>query len=164
MENLKFEELTIKDINRSYLDILAQLAPNKDLSHLSIEGAQKAHIRNKHRGRINYILKEIVNDSNIIIEERIVGIGSIIFDYRIANWPRPAAHVEDIAIRKDLHGFGYGKALMDHIKAAAQAKKAYKVILSCSEYNIKFYKKCGFIQTCATMRYDFDEDCYVVSE
>ena len=74
------------------------------------------------------------------------------------NFPNPSAHVEDIAIRKDLHGFGYGKILMDHIKETARAKNAYKIILSCADYNIKFYKKCGFIQSCATMRFDFDED------
>lgn len=165
MENLKFEELTLKDITREYLDILAQLSPQKDLSHVSIEDAKKAHIRNKHGGRINYILKRYTPTSGhhfSLINEEIIGAASIIFDHRILSWPKCAAHVEDVCIRKDLHGFGYGRILMDHIKEAARAKNAYKLILSCAEYNIKFYKKCGYMQSCATMRKDFDEDYPVI--
>ena len=162
MENLKFEELTLEDINRDYLDILSQISPERDLSHISVEDAKKAHRRNKLRGRINYVLKRWISDPakprtcTIIMET--IGVGSIIFDYRIATWPRPSCHVEDVAIKKTLHGFGYGRILMGFIEGAARAKNAYKLILSCNDYNTKFYKKCGYIHTCNTLRKDFDED------
>lgn len=151
MEKLEFSKLKPSEINREYLDILSQLSPNDDLSLLSIEEARKSHLMQIHRGRTNYILTK---------DGELIGLGSIIFDYRIPYFPRPSAHVEDIAIKKDLHGFGYGRYLMDKIKEEAHKKNAYKIILSCADYNIAFYKKCGFIHTSATMRYDFDEDLY----
>ena len=148
MDNLEFSELRIIDIDENYIEILSQLSPHRK-NFISVENAKKAHIKNISNNRKNYKLTK---------DEKIIGVGSIIFDYRILNFSNPSAHVEDIAIRKDLHGFGYGKILMDHIKETARAKNAYKIILSCADYNIKFYKKCGFIQSCATMRFDFDED------
>jgi glucosamine-phosphate N-acetyltransferase len=148
VENLVFDELKNYEINEDYLDILSQLAPCGKME-VSVEDAKKAHIRQIHRGRKSYTLKR---------EGELVGLASIILDYRIPNYPKCAAHVEDVAIKKSEHGQGYGKVLMENLVKRAREMGAYKVILSCSDYNIKFYKKCGFIHTCATMRYDFDED------
>ena len=37
-----------------------------------------------------------------------------------------------------------GSRLIEVLKALAVVNKCYKVILDCSEVNMRFYEKCGF--------------------
>jgi GNAT superfamily N-acetyltransferase len=145
MDLLEFSELKTYEIDRNFLKILNQLDSTNKTKDMSVIDAQRAYMTQVQYGRETYTLKKF---------GEIIGIASIIKDYRIPNWPNFSGHIEDVAIRKDLHGFGYGKILMTKLKEKLTEMGAYKAILSCSNYNIKFYKKCGFTHSCATMRID----------
>lgn len=143
MENLCFEELNLQDIDQNYLDILNELS---DTSDITVEGARKTYIKQIANKQKSFCLKK---------DGVIIGIVSTLIDYKIAH-KKPAIHIEDVAIRKDFQGKGCGKFLIDQIKTLYDGF-AYKIILDCSQKNVAFYKKCGFIQTCFTMRYDWDD-------
>lgn len=53
-------------------------------------------------------------------------------------------HIEDIAVASTERGNGLGLVIVKSLAALAQHYGCYKVILDCSEDNVKFYDKCGF--------------------
>jgi glucosamine-phosphate N-acetyltransferase len=73
-----------------------------------------------------------------------VGIGSVIIAEKLIRNGSKAAFLEDIAIRKDCQGLGYGKALVKFLEDFAVRQGCYKIILCCAEHNIGFYQKVGY--------------------
>ncbi len=85
-----------------------------------------------------------------------VGIATIVYMQKIIRKAGVVALIEDVAIHKDVRGFGFGKQLIAYLVEKAKEKKCYKVILYCDCSNEKFYKKCGFRGSCTLMRMDLD--------
>jgi len=57
----------------------------------------------------------------------------------------PIAQIEDVVVREDLRGRGYGKLLIDYLVDYIQREScAYKIVLNSNENNLIFYEKCGF--------------------
>lgn len=105
---------------------------------------------------ISYYSSNIYNNDNYFIylmkvNDNIVGMGSIIIEYKIIHNFGKVAHIEDIVIDKKYRGKGYGKMMINHLIKIAKQFKCYKIILSCSDENKNFYKKNGFINECNTM-------------
>ncbi len=156
MENLEFIELHSTDVDKNFLEILNQLDWTNKTLEMDLRDAKIAfQYQNNNISRKMYGLK---------LDGKLIAIGSRIKDYSIIHWPRSSCHIEDIAVHPEKCGFGYGKILMKRLEEICEKEGAYKLILSCSNHNIKFYKKCGYIHSCATMRLDFDKDYPVVKE
>jgi glucosamine-phosphate N-acetyltransferase len=66
--------------------------------------------------------------------------------------------IEDVAVSEYARGKGLGKILIDELSNQANLHGCYKVILSCSEENVEFYKKCDFYKHEVTMRMDLKSD------
>lgn len=66
--------------------------------------------------------------------------------------------IEDVAVSEDTRGIGLGKMLIDALSEQADKQDCYKVILSCSEENVKFYEKCDFYRHEVTMRKDLKDN------
>jgi len=73
----------------------------------------------------------------------IIGTASVILEQKLIYSGCQIAHVEEVAIRSDLCGFGYGRQLMEHIKEFCKQQKCRKMVLFCSNPNVKFYNKVG---------------------
>jgi glucosamine-phosphate N-acetyltransferase len=97
------------------------------------------------------IFKEILdkinnNNSTIwIIEEgdKIIGSGTLLYEYKFIRNISKCAHIEDIIISKEYRSKQYGKKLIQHLIQEAQKNDCYKIILNCNNELEHFYNKCG---------------------
>ena len=85
---------------------------------------------------------EIIGSITLLIEQKFIHDGG------------KSGHIEDVVTRKDYEGIGVGSALVSAALAFAREKNCYKVILDCSEKNVRFYEKIGFRRNEISMRYD----------
>lgn len=92
-------------------------------------------------------LERIQNNSEIWVIEyngTLVASGTILYEKKFIHNICVLAHVEDICVKKEYRGLGYGKILLKKIIEEAEKKECYKISLNCIDDNIKFYEKCGF--------------------
>ena len=81
----------------------------------------------------------------LVKDNKIVGTGSLLIEKKIYHNFRNVSHIEDIVIDSNYRGKKYGKELINNlIDISYNDFNCYKVILNCSNKNIKFYEKCGF--------------------
>ena len=55
-----------------------------------------------------------------------------------------AGHIEDIVVMSSHRGQKLGLRIINCLTALAWPNNCYKVILDCSDNNVKFYEKCGY--------------------
>ena len=95
-------------------------------------------------------LFDIINSNSTIwvIEEdgKLIGTGTILYEYKFIRNISKCAHIEDVCINKDYRGKNYGTLLIDHLITEAQNNNCYKVILDCNSELEKFYAKSGLIK------------------
>ena len=85
---------------------------------------------------------EVIGSTTLLIEQKLIHNGG------------KAGHIEDVVTRKGFEGFGIGSALIDHALQVAKSVGCYKVVLDCSDTNIRFYQKAGFRVHETSMRFD----------
>lgn len=95
---------------------------------------------------ITYVVAEI--------ENRVVGVASLITINKLIRSGNRVGLIEDVAVDNESRGMGIGYLLIEKLKELAIEKNCYKTILNCSEENIGFYEKCGFYQKEVQMRWD----------
>lgn len=140
---IRIEELTSENFNQDILDILSEAFKYKN--EMSIKRAKNILRVQKKSGNVSFIL---------YLDDKTIGVATAIFQYKIIHSGSLICIIEDVAIHKNYRGFGYGKNLVDYICEFAKKKGAYKCILYCSTYNVKFYEKCGFKHKSCLMRKD----------
>ncbi len=89
------------------------------------------------------------------ISAEIIGTTTLLIEQKVIHDGGKAGHIEDVATRKGYEGLGVGSALISHALKYAESAGCYKVVLDCSESNIRFYQKNGFRIHETSMRYDF---------
>ena len=73
---------------------------------------------------------QVVGFANLLVERNIRG-GIL-------------GHIGDVAIRSDMQGKGIGRVLINDLKNIADGLGCYKLVLSCDNKSLDFYKKLGF--------------------
>ena len=120
-----------EDLNDHYLDLLDELTPS---SHeVNFDEEWSAFSRNKD----HHVL--VVTHGNSV-----VGTASLLIEHKLDG--RVAGHVEDVVVSKPRRGEGLGKVLIDGLIRIAIREKCYKILLNCSDKNIPFYGKFGFVR------------------
>jgi glucosamine-phosphate N-acetyltransferase len=76
---------------------------------------------------------------------QIIGSATLLIEPKFIHECGRIGHIEDVVIRNNIHGGGFGKRLIEHLTKRATMANCYKVILDCSNKNVGFYEKCGFI-------------------
>ena len=71
--------------------------------------------------------------------DKIVATGKLFVEPKLYN---SLGHIEDVVVDEEYQGYGYGKVLVDFLLKEARNAKCYKVVLNCTEKNVKFYEKC----------------------
>lgn len=89
----------------------------------------------------------------ILDDGKIVSTATIIMEKKL-RYQRLCCHIEDVAVRPEYRGKGYGKEMMDFCLKVAKANNCYKVKLNCSEKLISFYESCGFKENSVGMVLD----------
>ena len=145
-------QLIIKELEKdhlidSFFDTLSNLTEigedvyNKEFSQKILE-----KIKNAGNIRIFVAMKDsdIVGSITAIIEQKFIHNGGKI------------CHIEDVVTRKGFEKLGIGSQLVEKVLELAKNEKCYKVILNCSEYNLKFYENLGFYKHDNGMRYNIE--------
>ncbi|ODV58666.1 glucosamine 6-phosphate N-acetyltransferase [Ascoidea rubescens DSM 1968] len=146
-EGYTIRRMEAADYDKGVLDTLATLTTVGEIS------------KNDFIEQINYWNqnKAIYNPTVIIIEEtqEIVGTGMVFIEKKLIHNCGKIGHIEDISIKKSQQGKKLGLFLINYLTDIAQKNNCYKVILDCSQENIKFYEKCGYNKDCFSMAYRF---------
>jgi glucosamine-phosphate N-acetyltransferase len=77
------------------------------------------------------------------IEEDIVATSAILYEYKL-RYIQPKAYIEDVAVHPDCRGNGYGRSIVNYCYEEAKRRNAYKVVLSCSDDLMSYYRSLGF--------------------
>ncbi len=92
---------------------------------------------------IEYIQQENPKIMKIIVDDKIIGVGTLFILHKLHY--KPVAQIEDVIITKEYQHKGYGKQLISAFVNMAKPT-CYKIILHCLDKNVIFYEKCGFIR------------------
>jgi glucosamine-phosphate N-acetyltransferase len=93
------------------------------------------------------LLAKIQLSSDIYVIEhnhQLIATGTICYEYKFIFNTCCLAHIEDVCVKKEYRGQGYGKQIVQTLIQVAKEKGCYKVTLDCSDANIAFYEKCQF--------------------
>ena len=82
----------------------------------------------------------------LLKEDKIVGTGKLLIEYKFNNNLTIMGHIEDIVVNKDYRGMGFGQIIVKYLVNIGKEKGCYKIILSCNDKYLGFYEKCGFIR------------------
>ena len=69
--------------------------------------------------------------------------GTILFEQKFIHDNSFLGHIEDICVKSEHQGKGYGKKMIHKLVQQAKEKGCYKVTLVCNENVKPFYEKCG---------------------
>lgn len=140
----EIRDLQLSDIyQRAGLqDCLQQLAP----VNLSKKDIENLYFDRQHSGMRTLVAvadKYIIGTVTMIIEQKFIYNGSKV------------AHIEDLVVTEEYHGFGIGTMLVEAAVELAKIANCRKIILNCSKELEGWYTKLGFykdVDTC--MRLD----------
>lgn len=125
------------DYHKGYIELLTQLTIVGEIT------------KEQYMDQLNKI-KENENHLIYVIEDektnKIITSGTLLIEPKFIHQISNVGHIEDIIVDKNYRGYGLGKIIINHLTNMAKEKNCYKVILDCTEDNISFYQKCGFMQ------------------
>ena len=87
-------------------------------------------------------LSSNINIFIIIDNHKIIGTGTLIIEQKVIHNFGKVGHIEDVVIDKNVQGKGLGKKLINFLIDQSKINNCYKVVLSCSDDKVNFYKKC----------------------
>ncbi len=83
----------------------------------------------------------------VIAREGNEPVGFAVYFFNFSTWlGRPGLYLEDLFIRPDKRGHGYGRALLEHLARIAHTRGCGRMewaVLDWNEPAIEFYKKLG---------------------
>ena len=86
----------------------------------------------------------------IVIEDlttnKLVASGSLFIERKFIRNTSCCGHLEDIVVDKNYRKRNFGAFLIYRLIQIGEKMGCYKLILDCSEDNVHFYEKCGFLK------------------
>lgn len=136
-EGYTFRRLEVSDYSNNYLETLKALTSVGNISedqykHLFEEWSRLPEIYNPH---------VITNPAG-----KVVATGMLLIERKLIHECGSVGHVEDISVAPSEQGKKLGLSMVSRLTELAEKKGCYKVILDCSEHNVRFYEKCGYIK------------------
>lgn len=111
----------------------------QDLNGSSVEICSIEQMRRGLSTRSNNI-----NTYVLLLDDKIVATATVIFEKKI-RYNQLCCHIEDVGVDPEYRKRGYGKMMVEHCIGVAKSKNCYKVKLNCSDKNVNFYDKMGFV-------------------
>ena len=93
---------------------------------------------------LNYILNQNSDIWVIDLDGKLIGTGTILYEYKFIHNISKIAHIEDICIDTNYRGFKFGKILLTYLIEESKNKNCYKVTLYCNDKLEDFYKIVKF--------------------
>lgn len=137
---MTYRLLEHSDLNKGFLELLSELTIVGDVPKEDFIDRFSDIISNPlHK---IYVLEQ---------DNKIVSCGTLLLEPKFIHECGMTAHIEDVVVSSIYRGHGLGKNLIDFLSNEAEKIGCYKIILDCSEENIKFYEKCNYIKKGAFM-------------
>ncbi|KAG2152727.1 acyl-CoA N-acyltransferase [Suillus clintonianus] len=136
--DLQIRPLASTDYKRGHLDVLAVLSVVNDLG-------EAAWVNQFHAMRVTpraYYSIVILDKAS----DKIVGVGTVFIERKFLRGLGSVGHIEDIAVDKSQQGKKLGLRIIQALTHISESNGCYKTILNCSDANIPFYQKCGYVQ------------------
>jgi len=135
-----------EDLTEEYFDLLEQL------SHTDFSLTVNSKL-------IDSIYSEYCDEKNLYIYvydngEKIIGTASVFIEPKILHYGSKVGHLEDLVIDEKFRKSGIGRQLINHCICFCEEQNCYKIILSCSDNNVKYYQQLGFKKYHNSMRKD----------
>jgi glucosamine-phosphate N-acetyltransferase len=148
-KELKIEvrEIEVGDLKKGYFSTLKNLSELGSIEE-SMERAEQI---------LNSIISNPLHKIFVAIDREtseVIGATTLLVEQKFIHSGGKAGHIEDVVTRKGFESRGIGSALISHALHFAKTSGCYKVILDCSDTNIKFYQKAGFKVHETSMRCD----------
>ncbi len=138
---LQISELQPADLARGFLETLESLTDvglTPEAALLVLEARRKA-------GAHTFVAR---------IEGQVIGTISLLIEHKFIHQGGLVGHIEDVAVHREHQKKGIGAELVRHATDAAKRLGCYKVILSCFESKMLFYKGLGYRPHDVGMRID----------
>ena len=127
--------LMLRKVRKDDSELLYYWANDRDVRDMSVN--QKPIFWQAH---VSWLKKKLA-DNNLkmfILLDGVQEVGQIRLEYKEGQW------IIGYSISAEFRGKGYGKMMIEYLIDKAKENQVYKIILNCSDDNIKFYEKCGF--------------------
>ena len=133
---IKLEELNSGVDYKQYLGLMAQLSV-VDIDAVTEDSFEKQLeiIRSNPNHKI------IVGKDGL----KVVGSITILMEPKFIHNISKVAHIEDVVVDVGYRSGGIGKLLLLKAIEVSKENGCYKAILDCSEKNVGFYQKLGFV-------------------
>lgn len=142
--NFTIRDLHCNDYRNNYLNLLHQdftINPSNILFSDFTDYVNKLDSSHKI-----FIIEYLNLDEPENNQTMIIGTATILIETKIIHNFGKVGHIEDVIVDNTFRGKGLGKLLIQKCIEYAKSCDCYKVILNCSDENINFYTKCGFIK------------------
>ncbi|KAK6457681.1 acyl-CoA N-acyltransferase [Scheffersomyces xylosifermentans] len=134
-EGYSLRKLKESDYDNQYIDTLKVLTTVGEISSSQFSDLFKHWEANSsiyHPYVITNSVGSVVSTGMLLVEKKLIhGCGSV-------------GHIEDISVASSEQGKRLGSTMVAHLAELSKELGCYKVILDCSEHNVKFYEKGGF--------------------
>jgi glucosamine-phosphate N-acetyltransferase len=141
LTQIRIGDLQTSDLSRGFLETLSNLSTVE----LTPEEALPILESRRRSGIRTFVARE---------DEQVVGTATLIVEQKFLHSGGWVGHIEDVAVHRNHQKKGIGAALVRHAVDEAHKLGCYKVILSCFEDRIPFYKGLGFQPHDVGMRKD----------
>lgn len=142
MQEITIRYLRPKDLHNGFFETLENLTTVGEIS--------------KSNSYSHDIFKQMPDNKHIFVavekNNKIIGTASIIIEQKFIHNGATVGHIEDVAVHKKYERMGIGSKLLQRCIEIGKENKCYKIILSCSDKNVPFYKKLNFEKCEHTMR------------
>jgi glucosamine-phosphate N-acetyltransferase len=146
---LVMRRLEASDFGKGFLEVLGQLSQVGDVTREMFETRFKE--MEKCPGTY-YTL--VIEDTS---KQRIIAAATLFVEIKIMRSCGKVGHVEDVVVDSAYRGKDLGARIVQGLNALAKDIGCYKIILACSDKNVPFYEKLGYILHSNSMALYFDE-------
>jgi len=136
--DLHIRPLSRTDYTRSHLAVLSVLTVVTDPG---LAAYQARFDLLRAAPRTNYSIVIIDKHS-----DQIVAVGSVFVEHKFLRGLGSVGHIEDIAVDPKVQGKKLGLRIIHALTGISEKEGCYKTILNCSDKNIPFYEKCGYVK------------------
>ncbi|KAG1854443.1 acyl-CoA N-acyltransferase [Suillus subalutaceus] len=136
--DLQIRPLASTDYKRGHLDVLSVLSIVNDLGEVAWVNQFHA-MRATPSAYFSIVILDKASD-------KIVGVGTVFIERKFLRGLGSVGHIEDIAVDKSQQGKKLGLRIIQALTHISESSGCYKTILNCSDTNIPFYQKCGYVK------------------